>query len=449
MSLEIALAGDLNVNRRVSVCEDDDFHRLVDPIRKATVGFGHLETILHDYDGRELYPAAEAGGTWQRGPRIVAEELAWMGFDIVSTPSNHALDYSYGGLRSTWDALAGAGVLTAGTGETLGDARAPTFLDTPEGRLGVVSMTSSYPPWSRAGEARSDVGGRPGVNPLGYHHEVDPATLESVKDLARTLGFWLTNPAPGEWLVHPPGLHNTVQRFVESNEGSTQTVPDDRDLEGNRRAIQDAAARADLVLAHLHTHAWKPNGDLSDPAAFVRSAAHSCIDAGADLFVAQGSHSPLRGIELYDGCPIFYDPGDFFRMSDTVSRFPTDFYVRYERDLPVDPTVATPSEGLRARRGGGPAVESGYDSAVNPAGGYHTGSVMGTTVPVCSFKGGELSSVELYPGTWPDTDSVSQIGIPMRATGEPAERIVAEVASLSDPFNTEVRFADGRGHVVL
>jgi len=445
MSIDIALVGDLNINRRVSTCEASGFHDLIEPIDGSTVGFGHLETILHDYEGSDLYPAAEAGGTWQRGPPFVAEELARMGFDLVSTPSNHVLDYAYGGLRSTWEALETADLPHAGTGETLGDARAPTYLDTPEGRVGLVSMTSSFTSWSRAGDARSDVGGRPGVNPLRYHHEVDGETLDAIRDLAQQLGFWVLNPREGEWLVHPPGLHNSVRRYVVGEE--TTTVPDERDLAGNCRAIEDASERADLVVAHLHTHAWPPDGDLSDPAAFVRTAARECLDAGADLFVAQGSHSPLRGIERYDGKPILYDPGDFFRMSDTVERFPADFYERYEQNLSTHPADATPSDGLEARSGGGPGVASGFDAAVNPEGGYHTGSVMGTTVPVCSFSDGTLDGIEIYPGVWPETDSISLVGIPRLATGEDAERVVASVADCSAPFDTDVRFEDGRGYV--
>jgi len=444
MQFNIALAGDLNINRRVSVCEAEGFHDLIEPINESTVGFGHLETILHNYQGPEVYPAAEAGGTWQRGPPFVAEELAWMGFDVVSTPSNHALDYAYGGLRSTWDALRAANLPFAGTGETLGDARAPTYLDTPGGRVGVISMTSSFTPWSRAGDARS-LGGRPGVNPLQYHHKVDRETLDTIRDLAEQLGLWVLNPREGEWLVHPPGLHNSVRRYVVGDE--TTTVPDERDLAGNSQVIEDAAERADLVLAHLHTHAWPPDGDLSNPAAFVRTAAHESLDAGADLFVAQGSHSPLRGIELYDGKPILYDPGDFFRMSDTVERFPHDFYERYEHNLRVNPAEATPSEGLEARSSGGPGVASGFDAAVNPEGGYHTGSMMGTTVPVCSFADGMLDGIEIYPGVWPEAESISLVGVPQLATAENAQRVVESVADLSAPFDTDIRFEDGRGYV--
>lgn len=166
--------------------------------------------------------------------------------------------------------------------------------------------------------------------------------------------------------MHAPGLHNSTLRIIESDANEVSTIPDKRDLGENLRAIRDVHTRADVVLVHLHAHAWRPDGDLSDSATFIRSAAHSCIEAGADLFVAQGSHSPLRGIELYDGRPILYNPGDFFRMSDTVTRFPTDFYARYEHNLDSDPRVATPPDGLKARQGTDPGITSGYNCVVNP-----------------------------------------------------------------------------------
>jgi hypothetical protein len=76
-----------------------------------------------------------------------------------------SLDYSYGGLRSTCDALGAAGLAHAGTGADLAAARAPAFADTAAGRVALVSATSSFPAFARAGAARTDAAGRPGVNP--------------------------------------------------------------------------------------------------------------------------------------------------------------------------------------------------------------------------------------------------------------------------------------------
>ena len=112
----IAVTGDAIINRRISVHTEERFLSLIKVIRDADVAYTHLETLIHDYEGPEIYPAAEGGWTWMRSPRFVVEELKWAGFDIVSHASNHCLDYSYGGLYSTWRALDEAGLPYAGTG---------------------------------------------------------------------------------------------------------------------------------------------------------------------------------------------------------------------------------------------------------------------------------------------------------------------------------------------
>ena len=140
----MAITGDAIINRRISVSRDEGFLSVVKVIRDADCGYTHLETLIHDYDGPEIYPAAKAGWTCMRSPRFVAEELKWTGFDIVSHASNYSLDYSYGGLYSTWQALNEAGLPYAGTGKNLGQARAPAYLETPKGRVALISRMSSF-----------------------------------------------------------------------------------------------------------------------------------------------------------------------------------------------------------------------------------------------------------------------------------------------------------------
>src|SRR4030042_5444482 len=106
----LAVTGDSILNRRISVVTDERFLFVIQIIRDADVGYTHLEMLIHDYEGPELYPAAEAGWTWMRAPGFVADELKWAGFNIVSHASNHSLDYSYGGLKSTWKALDETGI---------------------------------------------------------------------------------------------------------------------------------------------------------------------------------------------------------------------------------------------------------------------------------------------------------------------------------------------------
>ena len=446
MALTLAVSGDSIINRPVSRLEHAGFRSIIRPFQEADVGFTHLETNILDYDDEAAYPAAEAGGTWMRSPPAIADELGWMGIDLVSHASNHALDYSYGGLRSTWQHLEDANIEYAGTGETLGDARAPAYVDTPAGRVGLVSMASSIPRWSRAGNSHGDVQGRPGQNPMRFRHAVDDETLEAVLELAGKFSWWAVEGDGGVWRLNPSGLHNTVVELVEADE--TKTLPHERDLAGNKRAVADAAARAEIAVAHLHTHEFAPGGTMGDNAAFVETVAREFVDAGADVVVVQGSHSPLRPVELYDGSVIFYDPGDFFRMSDSVERLPTDFYERYEHNLDVHPQDATPSVGLRARKGGKDVGSAtGYTDTHTPPGGYHAGSVAGNIVPYCTFEDGELVSIEIHPGHTIDSPDPVELGVPARATGDRAREIIEDLAAMSEPYGTTIAYEDELGIV--
>jgi len=449
MRTTLAVSGDTILNRQVSVCEDERFRSLVEQFRAADAGFTHLEVNLLDYDDPDVHPAAEAGGTWMRAPPDVAAELAWAGVDVVSHASNHALDYGYGGLESTWAALGEAGVDWAGTGRNLATARAPTYRDTPGGRVGLVSMTTSFTRWTRAGEARRDLQGRPGVNPLGYEFELGPERMEQLLDLAEAMGLWVT-PDGDDWLLNPPGLHNTVYRFHASAEPGVRPVLAEADRAGNLRAVEEADRQADRTIAHIHTHAWDTAGSMADPPAFLPPFARDCIDAGTDVVVCQGSHTPLRGIETYGDGVIFYHPGDLFMMSDTTERLPAEFYDRYGDDLEEHPADAMPGRLLAERGlsdlfdGEADSADADYGGAVrSPEGGYFSGAVLGAVVPVCTFEDG-LERVELHPARL-QGGSALYTGVPFRAQGRAARRIVEHLDELSTAFDTDVAFEDDIG----
>lgn len=436
----VAVTGDSIITRRISVYSEDRFLSLINIIRDADVGYTHLEMLIHDYDGSEVYPAAEAGWTWMRAPHFVADELKWAGFDIVSHASNHSLDYAYGGLISTWQALNKAGLPYAGTGKNLGEAREPAYLDTPRGRVALISMCSSFVAWARAGDCRRDVKGRPGLNPLRFHYVVDGATLESLKQLAFKFGWWVTNV--GEtWLFNPAGLHNTIYKFIEGDGPGVSTVVDEDDAEGNLRAISDARRQADYVLVHLHTHEWNTGKGLGEPAKFVVDFARACIDAGADVFIGEGSHAPLRGIELYKGRPIFYDPGDFMTMSRTVTRLPAEHYCRAGYGPGVRNWQATTQDAFNAR--------DALAAPLNPPGGYRTQPVLGAVVAVCCFaEDRKLAELRLFPVSF-ISESRSRSGLPLLADEETARKIIEYLAKLSSPFSTVIEFRDGIGLVTI
>ena len=436
----LAVTGDSIINRRISVQTEDKFLSLINVIRDADVAYTHLETLIHDYDGPEVYPAAESPATWHRAPRFVIDELKWAGFDIVSTATNHSLDYSYGGLYSTWKALAESGLPHAGTGMNLGEAREPAYLETGKGRVALISMCSTFNNIARAGQTRPDVKGRPGLNPLRFYHVVDSDTLETLKQIALKLGWAISKPGKA-WLFSPAGRTMAFTKFVEGDKQGVTTVADKRDAEGNLRAIKDARRQADWVLVHIHNHEWDPDKGLSAPAKFVTTFARDCIDAGADVFIGQGSHALLRGIELYKNRPIFYDPGDFMSMMNTVTRQPDEFYQRPGYSEEVRSWKATPADGFDAR--------AAFPKYLNPPGGYWSAPVLGSVVAVCSF-GGErrLTGLKLYPFTLVNKPR-SQSGLPMLANEETARELIEYLSELSSPFGTKIEFKDGIGMIKL
>tara|TARA_Y100000310_G_C20088905_1_gene537315 strand:- start:223 stop:474 length:252 start_codon:yes stop_codon:yes gene_type:complete len=68
----LAVTGDTVIDRGLSVCSDERFFSVVKIIRDADAAYTHLETVIHDYEGSELYPAAEGGGGWLRSLQFCA-----------------------------------------------------------------------------------------------------------------------------------------------------------------------------------------------------------------------------------------------------------------------------------------------------------------------------------------------------------------------------------------
>lgn len=450
MGLELALTGDAVLTRAVSSCAHDRFTEVVETLRGADVSLSHLEATCHDYEEPEVYPAAIAGGTWLRAPPATGAELRWLGIDAVSHASNHALDYAYGGLRETWRALDDAGVAHAGTGENLAAARDPAVVETDAARLAVVSMAAAVPRWARAGEARRDMRGRPGVNALRTEYVVDPDRAATLRDLGEAFGL-VVRETDDELVFQQPASRNAVRRFEIVEDGEPGRRITDRDRSGNLRAIEAATASADLVVAHVHTHDFRAGGRIDQPPRYVERFARDCGAAGADLVVCQGSHAPTRPIEVAGGTPILYDPGDFIITPDDVTRQPSDFYERYADRLDVPASEATLPEVIQARgeirpweRG---AVFDDEGPMVSPAGGFFTGP--GSVVARVRFDD-DLAPAEIVldPIGW-FSEPAARRGLPRAATGAQATEILEHLAEQSRAYDTAIDVEDGRGHITL
>ena len=445
-SFTLAVTGDSILNHSAAPCRDPSFRDVIEILRSTDIVHTQLETLLHDYRAPELYPAAEGAWGWMRGPASVARELKEFGVDIVSLASNHTLDYSYGGLFETWKALEAAGLPHAGTGRNLAEARMPVFLDTPHGRVALVSCCSSFPMFARAGDARSDMGGRPGLNPLRYHWRIGSETADRMIELCRTLGLWVTRVGD-EFTLNPPGIHNTLWRFRIADEVGPATFPDEDDLAGNLAAVRHARVQADIVIAHLHAHEWDAaDARLSTSAAFIETYARAAIDAGAHVFIAQGSHAPIRGIQIHAGRPIFYDPGDLFRLG-RPDKVPADFYPRWGYGPEARQPGAGPAEAYLARNtvfGWGDRPKDMFPTPIEIY-----AHEPGFFIPVCEMTPDyRVTKIRITPCVWLE-GSKAVGGLPAIARGEAAAAVLNRLADLSAPYGTKIRITGDTAEIDL
>jgi poly-gamma-glutamate synthesis protein (capsule biosynthesis protein) len=435
---DLSLSGGCIISKKLSLCDDPRFHAVLDVVRGADLSFIHLEGTIGAPDDPETYPAAEAGWTWRRMPRPFAEELRWGGYHLVSHASNHCLDYMYGGLYSTWQALREAGIPFAGTGMSLAEARRPAFVEASGKRLALISATSSTTDWARAGDPIRDDCGRPGANQIRQIYAMDRQNLARVRDLATSMGWWITDVGDG-FMTNPSGLHNTVTRYTLGEDERVQVIADPADIAANLAAIQAARDEADFVMFHIHNHEFDVDGGLSVPPAFIRKLAHAAIDAGADIFIAEGAHSLLRGIEIYKGKPVFYDPGDLFKDGNAKTRSPDEYYWKRGTNPESGREEITNADSRIHKDTGKLPTPS------QPPGGYNTGKVLAVIVPVCRFDNdGRLTEIRIHPAKHlSGADAVK--GFPGLVSGDEAEEVISYLGELSAPFGTSIHFEDGIG----
>jgi poly-gamma-glutamate synthesis protein (capsule biosynthesis protein) len=174
---------------------------------------------------------------------------------------------------------------------------------------------------------------------------------------------------------------------------------------------------------------------MSASPAFAHEFGRAAVDAGASVVLIQGSHAPMRGIEVHAGVPILYDPGPLFRLGRREVQ-PHDFYTRWGNDARVRSFDAGLLDAFGARDtalGGG----TGTKAMLSPREGY--GHHPGFFVPVCEVDTGthRVTQVDLYPMTW-SRASHAATGFPVQVTGAAATAILDRVAELSEPYGTRL-----------
>jgi poly-gamma-glutamate capsule biosynthesis protein CapA/YwtB (metallophosphatase superfamily) len=362
-----------------------------------------------------------------------------------STANNHAYDYGEAGIIASCGYLDAAGIVHAGSGRHLREARSPAYLDTARGRIALIATTATMPAHSIAGEQRPDAPGRAGINPLRHSliHVVDEPGLNELKRLGAALGYDAagerrknlgdakSRTAAGDRKEYSFGS----MRFALGEGFALRMAVNERDAEENLRAVKEARRMSDWVVVSLHCHELggeklltaAHRSEIDEMADFVGEFARRAIDAGADVFVAHGPQEPF-GIELYKGRPIFYSLGSTIFELETPQVLAEEAYTRY---------------GLGSGAGPADFADTRYqnDTVGHPADPNYWKQV----VAKCQFSGKQLSRIDLYPLDLGFGKPRWQRGRPVLADDKLGQEIIDKVARLSKRRGTEVKWADGRG----
>jgi len=423
----MALTGDSLITMKLSVHTDPAFVKMVDLIRGVDAAFTNLEMLLHDY---EPYPSTQSGGTYMRAEPSIAKELVWAGFDMVARANNHTGDYGVEGARLTTRHVAEAGLVQAGVGESLREAREAKYLDTDKGRVALISLASTFPDPSRAGVSWGDTKSRPGLNPLRF-----TTTYVLPRQPFDTLRSALVGAGQlsrgGRGNGDRPADEMTVfdRHFVVGEKQEVRTEPLKEDLDGIAAVVRNASKLADYTIVNSHTH--EGGADRYHPPQFFVTFAHAMIDAGADVVSASGPHV-LRGVEIYKGKPILYGLGNFIFENETLLRQPPENY---------EPLGMTLESG--AGVGDFNDRRSNNDTIGFPA----DERIWESVIALPRFTGKQLTELKLYPITLGYKKPRPQRGWPMFAPAAMAKKIVDDVVTFSQPYGTTIDFRDGVGIV--
>jgi poly-gamma-glutamate capsule biosynthesis protein CapA/YwtB (metallophosphatase superfamily) len=426
----IALTGDSFITQRLPrnehhLIEIQNFLALFD------IRFTNFEVTLHNFDQSA---AATSGGTWAAARPAILKDVEWLGFNILACANNHSLDWLHGGLLSTIDCLEKSDWVFAGIGRNLAEASQPKYMETKNGRVAFISVTSSFEQGHRAGEQRPDVLGRPGVNPLGHKkvHRVSKESLKTLQEIDMKTEINSTrniNVKEGFWKDSTDSYVFGNNNFEEGEPG-TSTYMDQADAHRIAKSIHEASRQADIVFVSLHAHEMK--GDQKNkPADFLREFSRFCIDKGANGVIGHGPHI-LRGIEIYKNRPIFYSLGDFIFQNDTVEKQPAEFYTLYELDH-----RHTTSDGFDARSQNGTR-----GLAANT-------KVFESVIASFEIENGAISEIELAPISLGFEKNRAGKGKPKFADKEHGVKIIQELHDLSLEFGTLITIKNGKGYISL
>ena len=424
--LTVAAVGDCLILHKISNTKDPQILQLIDILRKADCTYGNCETTF--YAPENGFPSYK-----DFDPNVFcypfgADELKWMGIDLVSLANNHIMDFEYEGMYSTIENLNRVGIKYAGAGSDLNHAARPGYFESDAGPVALISCCAWLPEKNHQATLPSRyMKGKPGHNAINNEAVflLDPEHFnklyEEQKSIFKSAGFPIKEE-PGKEITE---TRLGVSLFRKSDKIDFDLAPNKADMERIIESVRIAKRNARVVIASLHIH----DGNLKydGPTAFQEEFARKCIDAGADMFVVTGPHQ-LWGIEMYKGKPIFHSIGNlFFQMPCPI--ISPEAYVR--AGLPADTIDSTV-----------------YEEKFLPL--YGDAPIFDSVVPYMTFDSlGKVKEILLYPIYLDKEKTVYLNGTPRLAESERAQKIFNSLETFSKPYKTKFIFQKGIGKIVL
>ena len=402
----VVALGDLLYTNPQAATDDPDLQAVLDLVRKGDVAIANQEGEAFDL---KTFKGEAYGHGQVYGAPGLARDYRAMGIDMVSMANNHSTDWGPEGLMDSAALLDAAGVIHAGAGRTLQEARRAGVFETPKGRVALVATASTFKVNAGANDPLDDVPGRPGISQLRTRtiRLVMPDQMARIRQLATEFASPL-KPAPA-----PDAREVTLgeQIYRVADRTGLQYDMDLYDHAGLLKAVREAKQASDLVVFTIHAHE-SPTGvddDTPEPPDFLIRLFHDALDAGADVIIGGGPHA-LRGVEIYKGKPVLYGMGIFVFKPQIKAMQETVFRDFPDSGLPPEPDPRPKSP---------PTWFQGV-------------------VAVTEFEGAKARTLRLYPIDLANPTTPGRRGLPHLAQGETAQAILAKLRADSAAFGTTI-----------
>ena len=292
-------------------------------LAEADLLIGHVE-VPHTTRGVESVGDIPAPASAPENLKAVGRA----GFHMASLAGNHIHDRGGEGIADTIANLAEQGIVSAGAGLDLDQARRPAVLARRGLRVGLLSYNCVGPKEGWAGPKRAGCA----YLKIITHYELENAN---------------------------PGGPPKVYTFADPD-----TV---EAMQADVAAIRD---RVDVLVVAFH------KGVVHTPAhiaMYEKAVARAAIEAGADIVIGHHAHI-LRGVEVWRGKPIFHGLGNFVTVTRALTAEGNDNPVRRawaekrkalfgfepDPDYPLYPFHPEAKNGMVA------ACHIGADGAISP-----------------------------------------------------------------------------------